>query len=183
MVTHIHTNKTLILHALQKVFVKKSSFLVMFGVALLMFSVLILVPVGRLSLIAFYYQVVGLDVFSLINMVFFSLILGTLLAMNVYLVMKKMEGHKRIGSNFLSFIASFFAGIFGSSVCVACLTVFLGFLGLPTIAFLVTYRKQFFILTAAVALIQLYIISRAIMKYDTCNACKISIKKRAPGEN
>ncbi len=168
---------TLIPHALQTVFRQKTYLLGAAITAGLMFTTLILLPVGRLSAPAFYYQITSLDMFSVFTITFFSLTLGTLLAMNVHLILRKIETHKRIGNSFLSIIASFFAGIFGSSVCVACLTLLLGFLGLPTITFLIVYKKSFFYLTAAIALIQLYLTSRAIITSPACKTCMIHREK------
>ncbi len=177
MVNFTHAKKTVILHAVHKVFATKKYFFVALGTALFMFSVFILLPVGRFSTTAFYYQVTSLDSFSLLNLLFFSVILGILFAMNFYLLMKKVAQQKRIGSILLSLFSSFFAGIFGSSVCTACLTLLFGFLGIPTIAFLVTYRKSFFLLAAVIALAQLYFTSRTIMSYTTCKVCKIPLRK------
>ncbi len=141
--------------------------------AMVMFGVLIFLPAGRVSAKVFYYQVTGLDTASLVIMIFFSIILGTLFSLNVYLFKKTHESkHKITGKGVLSTLASFMAGIFGSTVCVACLSILLGFLGVPTITFLVAYRREFFLLSAAIALFSVYVACQAVVKHETCKVCR-----------
>jgi len=169
-ITHI------IVKALKKVFSEKKYILLSLFFAAFMFSILILLPVGRFNYKAFYYQVTGLDGASLFIMVLFSIILGILISMQVYLIKKTHESKKKLfGKGIISGFFSFFAGIFGSAVCVACLSILLGFLGIGAITFLITYRTHLFVLSALIALFSLYSASRGVIAHEECKVCKIKI--------
>ncbi len=160
--------------AIKKVFSEKIYILVSLLFAAFMFSVLVLLPVGRFNYKAFYYQVTGLDGASLFIMGLFSIILGILISMQIYLIKKTHESKKKLfGKGIISGFFSFFAGIFGSAVCVACLSILFGFLGIGTITFLITYRTHFFVLSAVIALFSLYSASRGVIAHETCDVCKV----------
>ena len=160
--------------ALKKVFSSWGYTLIAALAAMVMFGVLVFLPVGRVSVDIFYYQITGLDTASLAIMFFFSVVLGMLFSLNIYLL-RRTHGLKKkiIGGGILSMVSSFTAGIFGSTVCVACLSILLSFLGIPTITFLVSYRKEFFLLAAAIALVSLYFACRAVVEHKTCKVCNV----------
>ncbi|MBI2079345.1 hypothetical protein HYT84_01150 [Candidatus Micrarchaeota archaeon] len=143
-----------------------------------MFSVLIFLPAGKISEKVFYYQITSLDSVSLILMLFFSIVLGILFSMNIYLFKRTHESKaKLLGSGSISIVSSFIASIFGSSVCVACLSIFVGFIGLPVITVILAYRRELFFLSALIALGSLYLVSKSIAEHGKCNVCKVSVSK------
>lgn len=164
----------LIQMALQTVFSHRRYFIPAFLVAALMFGVLIFLPVGRVSAAVLYYQVTSLDALSLGTMIGFSILLGILFSMNIYLFQKThLVKEKTLGRGVLSLFSSFVAGLFGSSVCLACLSILLGFLGMPIITALLAYQKPLFLLSALIAIGSLYLTSRAIVEHDACAVCRV----------
>ena len=169
---------SIIFTALKKVFSQKSYIIISVLAAFAMFTILILLPVGRFNTKAFYYQITGLDSISLFVIGFFSFILGILISMNIYLIKKTHESKKKLlGSwtGMLSIFSSFIAGMFGSAVCVACLSILFNFLGVGTITFLITYRTQFFVLSAIIAVFSLYSASKGVIAHEECKVCKVHI--------
>lgn len=163
-----------ILSAIRLVLSKKTYLILAIAAALLMFAVLILLPVGRISAKAFYYQLTSLDAVSIAVMVLFSIVLGASFSMNIYLFRKTHESKKKVGlGGFLSLFSSFFAGIFGSAVCVACLSILVGFLGLPVLTFLIARRQELFVLWALLAVGSLYLSSKAVVGHQGCEVCKL----------
>ena len=171
--------------ALQTVFKEKKYLVGSLFAALTMFTFFTLLPVGRFNERAFYYQITSLDSGSIIIMVIFSLIFGTVVSMNIYLFRIVHESKKTTaGRSVFSIFASAIAGMFGSAVCPACVALLFGFLGLPTVTLLLSYRTELFIVSTTIALVSLYLTSRAITKHGLCEACmspKINRKKKPAG--
>ncbi|MBI4399811.1 hypothetical protein HY570_03600 [Candidatus Micrarchaeota archaeon] len=165
-----------ILHAFQKVYSEKKYLLLTLFAAIGMFLVLTLLPVGRFNEKALYYQITGLDILSLISMGSFSIVFGILISMQIYLLLKIHETKKMAGTagtGLISLFSSFIAGMFGSVVCLACLSTLFSFLGLGTITFLVLHRNEFFILSGLIALLSVYMAAKGIEAHEKCDVCKV----------
>lgn len=163
-----------ILSASRIVFSHKPYILLSIFAAVFMFSLLIFVPVGHVSATVLYYQVTSLDPGSLFSIGLFSVVWGILIAMHVYRLKKTHSPRpKTLGQGIVSMLSSLMAGIFGSAVCVACVSILFGFLGLPVIAFLLAYRQEFFFLSCIIAFLSLYFSSQAIVSHQNCAACRI----------
>src|SRR3989338_8611221 len=101
---------TTILKALKIIFVRQRYILIAITAASIMFTLLILLPVGRFELSAFYYQLTGLDWTSRISFGLFSILVGVLIAMNCYVF--HISRKNAVGVGFISSVVSFFASIF-----------------------------------------------------------------------
>ena len=172
-------NATYIPKALKEVF---SHVLYLIGAILfsfLIFTIVILIPVGRYSFAALYYQATGLDSNSLYTISFFSILAGILFSMNLYLLKKTHEDKgKATGGSIISILSSFIAGIFGSSVCIACVTIVAGFLGIPVTTALISYRRELFLVSALISLVSIYFVSKAIAEHGKCKICIAPMKKK-----
>lgn len=172
LITNINHVLQIINQALQKVFFSKCYLLISFFAALVMFTILTLLPVGKFNERTFYYQVTSLDTISLFVMVLFSCMFGILLSMNLHLFKLTHESKKQtLGHSFISIFSSFIAGMFGSAVCPACVALIFGFLGLPTMAFLLSYQKEFFILSSFISFYSIYLSAKAINSHNMCKKC------------
>ncbi|MEK9178150.1 MAG: hypothetical protein AAB801_00040, partial [Patescibacteria group bacterium] len=144
---------------------------------IILFVVFILLPTGRVSFNAFYYQLVGLDGLSIASFAGFSMLAGILISAQVYLIWQAHQSRKkRAGFGIFSLFFSFIAGVFGSGVCAICLAVLLGFLGIPLIilTFLLDHQLEFLALASFIVVTQLYFSSRAIIAHKTgCRVCKV----------
>ncbi len=170
-------NLNIVPQAIKKIYDDERYVLLSSVAAAIIFSIFIFLPAGRMSAKIFYYQVTSLDFASLLVMATFAVILGIMLSMNVYLFKKTHESKSgRAGKGIMSMLSSFVAGIFGSSICVACLSLLLGFIGLPAVTLLIAYRVPIFIVSAAIALSSHYLSSKAIVEHDTCKVCKVSAR-------
>src|SRR3989344_5344806 len=129
-----------ILGALRIVFVRPRYIVIGSATAIVMFTLLILLPVGRLELSAFYYQLIGIDWVSRISFGFFSVLAGVLIAMNSYVF--HISRKNAVGVGIVSSVASFFAGIFGSPLCAVCLALLFALIGVPaaTLSFFLAYQ-------------------------------------------
>lgn len=171
----------IIIYALGKLFSHTEYKVISLLLSVGMFGVLVILPVGRLDLEAFYYELVGLDLISLSSFSLFFLLSGTLVPMRIYLMRKLHESKKKAtGLGIVSVLSPSIAGIFGNAVCPVCLAVIIGSLGVPamTLTLLLEHRTEIFLLAAAVAGVSLYFSSKAIMthKYD-CEVCSFQVRK------
>ena len=168
---------TIIIKALQELFSHKKHQAISLLSAIILFTGFILLPTGRLSLNAFYYQFVGLDGLSIASFASFSLLAGILISAQVYLIRQAHQSRKkRAGFGIFSLFFSFIAGVFGSGVCAICLAVLLGFLGIPLIilTFLLDHQLEFLVFASFIVIAQLYFSSRAIIAHKTgCQVCKV----------
>ena len=165
---------TTILRALGIIFVRPRYIFIAITAASIMFTLLILLPVGRFELSAFYYQFTGLDRTSLISFSLFSILVGVLIAMNSYAF--HISRKNAVGVGIVASIISFFAGIFGSAVCAVCFAVLFGFLGVPlaALSFILAYRLQALAISSIIALTSLYFSSKAIVAHESgCNVCRV----------
>ena len=166
---------TTILRALGIIFVRPRYVLIATMVAIIMFTLLLLLPVGRFELSAFYYQLMGLDWTSRISFGIFSILVGVLIAMNSYVF--HISRKNAVGMGFTSSVVSFFAGIFGSAVCAVCFAVLFGLLGIPiaALSFILAYRLQALAISSIIALTSLYLSSKAIVAHESgCNVCRVA---------
>lgn len=155
------------------VYAKKRYILLSILAAVSMFLLLSIIPIGRFNFRSVYYQITSLDSASLLTMGFFSIIFGILMSFNIYLLIITHEEKKQaVGGSVVSLFFSFIAGTFGSAVCPACVALLFGFLGFPAITFLLSYQKEFFVLSALIALTSIYLTSRAINRHGVCENCK-----------
>lgn len=164
-----------IVRALGIIFARPRYIVIAIATALIAFAVLILLPVGRFELSAFYYQLVGLDWTSRISFGLFSALLGVLIAMNSYLF--HILRMKAVGMGLVSSVASFFSGIFGSAVCAVCLAVLFALLGVPaaTLSFILAYQFHALVISSLIALTALYLSSKAIVAHKSgCSVCRVS---------
>ena len=165
---------TTILRALGIIFVRPRYILIAIAAAIIMFTLLILLPVGRFEFSAFYYQLTGFDWTSRISFGLFSILVGVLIAMNSYVF--HISRKNAAGMGIVSTVVSFFAGIFGSAVCAVCLAVLFAFLGVPVAAlsFILAYRLQALAISSLIALTSLYLSSKAIVAHESgCNVCRV----------
>jgi hypothetical protein len=163
------------LRALIIIFVRPRYIVTAIAAAFVMFTLLILLPVGRFEFSAFYYQVTGLDWISLISFGLFSILVGVLIAMNSYVF--HISRKRSVGVGFISSVVSFFAGIFGSAVCAVCFAVIFGLLGVPiaALSFILTYRLYALGISSLIALLSLYFSSKAIVGHESgCNVCRVA---------
>ncbi len=166
---------TTILKALRIIFARPRYVIIVIAATSIIFTLLILLPVGRFELNAFYYQVTGLDWTSRISFGFFSALVGILIAMNAYVF--HISRKNAVGVGIVSSIVSFFAGIFGSAVCAVCLAVLFAFLGVPiaALSFILAYRLQALAISSIIALASLYLSSKAIVGHENgCNVCRVA---------
>ncbi len=164
----------IILRALGIIFVRPRYVIIFIATAIIMFTLLILLPVGRFDINAFYYQLTGLDWTSRISFGLFSILTGVLIAMNSYLF--HISRKNAVGIGVVSSVVSFFAGIFGSAVCAVCLAVLFGILGVPIVglSFILAHRLQALAISSLIALTSLYLSSRAIAAHENgCNVCRV----------
>jgi len=163
---------TTILRALGIIFVRPRYIVIATAATIIMFTLLILLPVGRFELSAFYYQLTGLDWTSRISFGLFSILVGVLIAMNFYVF--HISRKNAVGMGFISSVVSFFAGIFGSAVCAVCFAVLFGLLGIP-IATLSFIRLQALAISSIIALTSLYFSSKAIVAHESgCSVCRVA---------
>ena len=165
---------TTILRALGIIFIRPRYVVTGIATAIIMFTLLILLPVGRFELNAFYYQLTGLDWTSRISFGLFSILVGVLIAMNSYVF--HISRKNAVGMGVVSSVVSFFAGIFGSAVCVVCLAVLFGLLGIPiaALSFILAYRLHALAISSIIALTSLYLSSKAIVAHESgCNVCRV----------
>lgn len=163
-----------ILKALRIIFVRPRYIVTAITAAIILFSLLILLPVGRFELSAFYYQFIGLDWTSRVSFGLFSTLVGVLIAMNSYVF--HISRKNAVGVGFISSVVSFFAGIFGSAVCAVCFAVIFGLLGVPiaALSFILTYRLYALGISSLIALMSLYFSSKAIVAHESgCNVCRV----------
>jgi len=166
---------TTILMALGIIFVRPRYILIAITAAIIMFTLLILLPVGRFELNAFYYQLTGLDWTSRISFGLFSILVGVLIAMNSYVF--HISRKNAVGVGFISSVVSFFASIFGSAVCAVCFAVLFGLLGIPiaALSFVITYRLHALAISSLIALTSLYFSSKAIVAHESgCKVCRVT---------
>lgn len=168
---------TIIIKALRIIFMRPRYILIAIAIAMTMFTLLILLPVGRFELKVFYYQLTGLDWTSRISFGLFSILIGVLIAMNSYVF--HISRKNAVGTGVLSSVAGFFAGIFGSAVCAVCFAVLFSLLGVPlaALSFILAYRLHALAISSLIALTSLYFSSKAIVAHESgCNVCKIVVK-------
>ena len=166
---------TTILRALGIIFIRPRYVVIAITAAIIMFTLLILLPVGRFELNAFYYQFMGLDWTSRISFGFFSALVGVLIAMNSYVF--HISRKNAAGMGVVSSVVSFFAGIFGSAICAVCLAVLFALLGVPiaALSFILAYRLQALAISSLIAITSLYLSSKAIVAHESgCNVCRVT---------
>ena len=166
---------TTIFRALRIIFVRPRYIITSIAAAIIMFTLLILLPVGRFELSAFYYQLISLDWTSRVSFGLFSMLVGLLIAMNSYVF--HISRKNAVGTGVISTVVSFFAGIFGSAVCAVCLAVLFAFLGVPiaALSFILAYRLHALAISSIIALTSLYLSSKAIVKHESgCNVCRVA---------
>ncbi|MEK6982197.1 MAG: hypothetical protein AABX38_04670 [Candidatus Micrarchaeota archaeon] len=160
--------------ALQEVFSNLRYQVITTLLTFLIFTFVVLLPVGRFNERALYYQLISLDKLALLSMFFFSVVFAVSFSMNIYLFTKKhLSKKKTFVSGLFSLLSAFGATIFGSSACLACLSLLIGFVGLPFISSILIYQKQLFVISAIVSLISVYLTSKAIIEEKTCKVCKV----------
>lgn len=167
-----------ILKALRIIFIRPRYAVIGIVSAVIMFTLFILLPVGRFELNAFYYQLTGLDWTSRISFGLFSILFGVLIAMNSYLFHISRKNAVSIG--FVSSVVSFFSGIFGSAVCGVCLAIIFAFLGVPiaVISFILAYQFHALIISSIIVLLSLYFSSKVIAAHENgCDVCRVIPKK------
>ena len=170
---------TTILKAFEIIFIRPRYIVIAITAAIIMFTLLTLLPVGRFELSAFYYQLTGLDWTSRISFGLFSILVGVLIAMNSYVF--HISRKNAVGTGVVSSVISFFAGIFGSAVCAVCLAVLFSLLGVPiaALSFILAYRLQALAISSLIALTSLYLSSKAIVGHENgCNVCRVNPKKK-----
>lgn len=166
---------TTILRAVGIIFIRPRYAVIGIATAIIMFTLLILLPVGRFGLNAFHYQLAGLDWISRISFGLFSLLIGILIAMNSYVF--HISRKNAVGRGVVSSVVSFFAGIFGSAVCAVCLAILFGLLGIPiaALSFILAYRLHALAISSLIALTSLYLSSKAIVAHESgCNICRVA---------
>ncbi len=167
--------KYTILRALRIIFVRPRCIAIAITAAMIMFTLLLLLPVGRFELNAFYYQLLGLDWVSRISFGLFSILIGVLISMNSYVF--HISRKNAVGRGAVSSVVSFFAGIFGSAVCAVCLAVLFGILGVPiaALSFILAYRLHALAISSLIAITSLYLSSKAIVAHESgCKVCMVA---------
>lgn len=165
---------TTILKALRIIFARARYIVIAIAIAIIMFTLLILLPVGRFEFGAFYYQLIGLNWTSRISFGLFSLLVGVLIAANSYVF--HISRKNAVGTGVVSSIAGFFAGILGSATCAVCFAVLFGLLGIPIagLSFILAYRLHALAVSSVIALTSLYFSSKAIVGHESgCNVCRV----------
>lgn len=145
-------------------------------VALILFSIIILIPVMTIpgNDIKFQLSIMPKVDFFVITLV--SLLTAMSLMFNLYIYKRSTINHSdTFGNITTSSLAGLTSSFFGTVTCISCSATILGILGVGTVAFLYQYRPILAAISLGVLIMSIYLTSKKVLYL--CDSCHVNNQK------